>query len=410
MGASGSERTGAERGKGVSPGANGSASTPSGRALHPRLYRDPAVATAELERIIERSWQLAGHVSAIAEPGTYMTTDVGSQPVLVVRDAEGTLRAFRNVCRHRGSKVLSGSGACGKALRCRYHGWTYRLDGSLIGMSEVRSFANPDKGALGLLPVAVEEVCGLVFVNLDPGAEPLTPQLGDLPERLARYRIPELLPFHPYDGHQPVNWKIIVDNYLEGYHVPIAHPGLMRLLDYARYRPEVNPGYVWFEAPMRDRPSGDRMERAYQRLVRPMPGLGPEDERVWRYIFIYPNTAIDLYPDQVMTWQINPDGVYRTHDVFMAYRAARPGLRTRLAQKLNEKVNWLVHREDMDLVANVQAGLETRGYACGPLSEREAGVAWFADRVRADLGEVASEIEGSDGASPEAATAAVAAG
>jgi choline monooxygenase len=356
-------------------------------ALTPRFYRDETVLEAEQERILERSWQLAGHVSELPDAGSYLTAVAGTQPVLVVRGKDGELRAFRNVCRHRGSRVLSGSGRCGKAIRCGYHGWTYRLDGSLIGMPEVRSFGDIDKSALGLLPARVEEMCGLVFVNLDLGATPLADRLGDLPERLDRYRIPSLVPFSTVDGEQPVNWKIVIDNYLEGYHVPIAHPGLMRLLDYKHYAAEVGDGHVWFEAPLRDRPAGTRMERLYRRLVRPMPGLSDDDVRVWRYVFIYPNTAIDLYPDQVMTWQIRPDGVWRTRDAFTAYRARRPGLRNRLVQRLNGKLNSLVHEEDIDLVSNVQAGLATRGYEPGPLSRREAAVGWFADRIRAELDE-----------------------
>jgi choline monooxygenase len=329
-------------------------------------------------------------VSRLDQPGSYLTTQAGTQPVLVVRGKDGELRAFRNVCRHRGSRVLSGSGVCGRAIRCRYHGWTYRLDGSLIGMPEVRSFGEIDKSALGLLPARVEEMCGLVFVNLEAGARPLAELCGDLPERLARYRIPSLRPFSSLEGRQEVNWKVVIDNYLEGYHVPIAHPGLMRLLDYKRYEAEVHDHHVWFEAPLRDRPAGTRMERLYRRLVRPMPGLTDDDVRVWRYVFIYPNTAIDLYPDQVMTWQIRPDGVLRTRDAFAAYRPARTGLRNRLVQRMNARLNTLVHDEDVDLVENVQAGLATRGFEPGPLSRREAAVGWFADRVRADLGRTAS--------------------
>jgi choline monooxygenase len=340
---------------------------------------------AERELILERSWQLAGHVSELAEPGSYLTTTAGAQPVLVVRAEDGGLRAFRNVCRHRGSRLLSGSGRCGKAIRCRYHGWTYRLDGSLIGVPEVRTYDTIDKSTLGLLPARVEEMCGLLFVNLDLSAASLAEHVGDLPERLGRYGIESLRAFARIDGEQPVNWKIVVDNYLEGYHVPIAHPGLMRLYDYKRYEADLRDGYVWFEAPLRDEPAGTRSERLYRRLVRPMPGLEPEDVGVWRYLFIYPNTAIDLYPDQVMTWKIQPGGIRRTLDGFTAYRAARPGLRTRLVQRLNAKLNALVHEEDVDLVTNVQAGLETRGYVPGPLSGREAAVGWFADRVRRDL-------------------------
>jgi Rieske 2Fe-2S family protein len=358
-------------------------------ALPARLYRDPEVAELEQRRIFERTWQLAAHVSRLPGPGTYLTTSAGNQPVLVLRDAEGELRAFRNVCRHRGSRLLSGSGECGKAIRCRYHGWTYRLDGELIGVPEARSIPGLDKVGLGLFPVRVETVAGLVFVNLDVHAEPLAEQVAGLPERLEPYGIERLLPHHLYEGRQPANWKIVADNYLEGYHVPIAHPGLMRLLDYKHYDVELHDGWVWFEAPLRDKPSGNLMERAYQRLVSPMPGLAEEDRRVWRYIFIYPNTAIDLYPDLVWTWRIGPDGTRSTHDTSAMYRHPHASLRTRLAQFVNRKVNMIVSDEDVDLVENVQAGLDSRGWEPGPLSGREAAVAWFADKLRADLGEAA---------------------
>lgn len=355
-------------------------------ALEPRYYRDPEIAELEQERIFARSWQLVAHVAQLPNAGDYLTGTAGSQPVLVLRDEHGELRAFRNVCRHRGSRLLSGSGQCGKAIRCRYHGWTYRTDGELIGVPEGRSIGGLDKSTLGLFPARVETLCGLVFVNLDAHAQPLAEQVAGLPERLERYGIERLDPCGEWHNTQPANWKIVIDNYNEGYHVPIAHPGLMRLLDYKRYDVEVHDGWVWFEAPMRDKPSGNPMERAYQRLVSPMPGLGEDDRRVWRYAMIYPNTTIDLYPDQVVTWRIDPDGPLRARDVAFGYRHPSAGLRTRLAQLANNRLNTLVSKEDNDLVANVQAGLETRGLELGPLSHREAAIAWFADRIRADLG------------------------
>ncbi len=354
-------------------------------ALAARFYRDPAIAESEEERIFARSWQLVAHVSQLPHAGDYLTGTAGSQPVLVLRDEEGRLRAFRNVCRHRGSRLLNGSGQCGKAIRCLYHGWTYRLDGELIGVPEGRTIADLDKSELGLFPARVETLCGLVFVNLDVHARPLSEQVAGLPERLAPYGIEHLKASGEWHNTQPANWKIVIDNYNEGYHVPIAHPGLMRLLDYKHYDVEVHDGWVWFEAPMRDKASGNPVERAYQRLVKPMPGLGEADRRVWRYAMIYPNTTIDLYPDQVATWRIDPDGPLRSRDHARTYRHPRAGVRTRLAQFANNRLNTLVGKEDYDLVENVQAGLETRGFELGPLSHREAAIAWFAERIRADL-------------------------
>ena len=126
----------------------------SWRQLEPRHYRDPEITELEERRIFARSWQLVGHVGRLPNPGDYLTSTAGSQPVLVLRDEHGELRAFRNVCRHRGSRLLSGSGQCGKAIRCRYHGWTYRTDGELIGVPEGRSIAGLDKSKLGPVPGA----------------------------------------------------------------------------------------------------------------------------------------------------------------------------------------------------------------------------------------------------------------
>lgn len=358
-----------------------------GTALHPTLYTRPDVYELEQELIFERTWQLAGHVSSLPRSGSYLTAQAGTQPVLVVRDEDGALHAYRNVCRHRASRLLSGEGQCKGAIRCRYHGWTYRFDGTLIGVPEGLAFGERlDKRRLGLLPVRVETLCGLVFVNLDPDAAPLAELVGDLPKRLERYRIETLESFSPGGGTQPANWKVIAENYLEGYHIPIAHPGLMRMLDYKHYDTEPHEHYVWFEVPLRRKRSSNRLERLYAALVEPMPGLADEDRAVWRYVFIYPNTTIDLYPDQVNTWQMIPNGLNRTRDVFGSFRPRGSGPRTRFVQWANQRLNELVLREDIDLVDNVQQGLQTRGYTCGPLSRRETGVAWFADRVRADLG------------------------
>ena len=159
----------------------------------------------------------------------------------------------------------------------------------------------------------------------------------------------------------------------------------MRLLDYQRYSVEVGEGYVYFDAPMRDKPSGNRLERAYQRLVQPMPGLTHADRRVWRFVFIWPNTTLDLYPDQVTTWQISPDGLRATADAYASYRATSPSPAMRAVQLVNQRLNMAVAHEDVDLVTRVQAGMATRGWQPGPLGEREAGVRWFAGRIRQAL-------------------------
>ena len=185
---------------------------------------------------------------------------------------------------------------------------------------------------------------------------------------------------------QRANWKIAVDNYLEGYHVPSAHPGLMRLLDYQRYEADIQDGYVWIEAPMRDEPSKNRVERLYQKLASPMPGLSDEDTHVWRYALIYPNTALEFYADCVYAWVMVPNSVNNVAMPEATYRPIGTGTRTKLAQRVNALVNKTVGDEDADIVERQQVGLSTPGYRCGPLSRREIAVSWFADKIRSDLG------------------------
>ena len=369
-------------------GGNGAVAAATGRALEPRYYLGPDALAHEMDTVFARSWQYAGHVSELPEPNTYITTYAGDQPVLVVRTEDGELRAYRNVCRHRGSELLTGDGKCKRAIRCRYHGWTYdSTDGRLMGVPEHRGFSDLDKSTLGLMPARVEILAGFVFVNLDADARSLADMTGDLGERLERFGIPELEMFGTKGngGSQPANWKIVVENYLEGYHVPIAHPGLMRLYDYQRYSAETHENWAWFEAPLRDTPSANRMERLYQRLAKPMSGLDEADRTIWRYVVIYPNTAIDLYPDQINVWQIRPAGPEATDDNWACFRETNPGPVTRLVQRINQRFNTEVLDEDVDLVSAVQTGIRTHGYKPGPLAAREAGVAWFADRIRADV-------------------------
>src|SRR3954454_11815486 len=187
----------------AAPATSGRA--PLGPALEPNLYLEPEIVRLEQGAIFERTWQLAGHVFDLREPGRSLTTDVVDQPVLVVRDHDGEIRAFRNVCRHRGSRLLSGSGQCGKAIRCLYHGWTYRTDGTLIGVPEGREIDGLDKSRLGLHQVRAEFFCGLIFVTLAPGAEPLGERLGGLAERLARYDLPGLKRVGKGGDVQPAN-------------------------------------------------------------------------------------------------------------------------------------------------------------------------------------------------------------
>ncbi|MEY9874223.1 choline monooxygenase [Streptacidiphilus sp. MAP12-33] len=361
-------------------------------ALAAHYYTDPAVAAAEHERVFARSWQLVCHESELAGPGARLSAWAAGREVLVVRTEDGGLAAHLNVCRHRGTRLVSEPEPSGKAIRCPYHGWTYRLDGSLVGAPEARQIPCLDKPKLGLFPVAVESFLGFVFVNLDGRAAPLAEQCAGLAEAIGRYTTPGLQPLgrgriHDLAGAevQHANWKVAVDNYLEGYHVPVAHPALMRLLDYQNYDGEEHGSYVLFESPLREKPSSNLFERLYQKLAGMMPGLTEADRRTWRYAVIYPNTLLDFYPDHVIAWTAVPTAPDRVAIPGAFYTKPGTSLRTKLARRLNMRIGWITNDEDAVLVARVQQGLSTPGFRPGPLARREAAVGWFARRIRADL-------------------------
>jgi choline monooxygenase len=216
------------------------------QTLASKFYTDPEILETERERIFRRTWQLVGTLNTlcgevngekrtIADPESYFTADAVGEPVVVVRDKEGTLRAFSNVCRHRAGPIAQGSG-CKNVLRCGYHGWTYALDGRLIGSPDVEGVEFFDRSTMGMFPLRLETWEQLIFVNFDPHAEPLSAYLGKIPEQARSLQFEGMQFVERRDYIIDCNWKVYVDNYLEGYHIPIAHPGLMREIDFAAIR------------------------------------------------------------------------------------------------------------------------------------------------------------------------------
>jgi choline monooxygenase len=356
-----------------------------GYTLPAAAYTSAEVYEREMREIFLKSWIFACHVSDVDAPGRYWATDVAGEPVVVLRDDDGTLRAMSNVCRHRASLLVRGSGSCSKVLRCPYHGWTYRQDGQLAGVPEARGFPDLDREAVRLPSFRVGELCGMVFVCLSEETEPLETYFGDLPSRLAPLRLAELKPQGRFGTTYEHNWKVLADNYLEGYHIPVGHPGLLRLLDYRRYLAHLGKNHAWIDGPFRDKPSKNRQERLYQRLMRPMQGFPRELEGAWTYVHLWPNTFIDIYPDMIDTWQLIPAGLRRTRSDYRMYHTGSRSIRDRIVRGLNHRVNMLVMDEDVELCDGVQAGLEAHTYKRGVLNDNENAVRNFHDMIRAAL-------------------------
>ncbi len=226
-----------------------------------RWYTDPEVLAQERARLFAGAWQYAGHAGLIAEPGSYFTCHAGEVPIVVVRDREGTLRAFVNVCRHRGAEVVSGAGRC-TTLQCHYHAWTYGLDGAL--RAAPRADGGLDRAALGLRAAAVDTWGPFVFVHPRADAPALADTLGNLPEIVADGGLDvEALVFHHRSEYVlEANWKVLVENFLECYHCAVAHPGFADLIDvdHDAYRLQRHPTFASHYARVRAAPRGPRYD------------------------------------------------------------------------------------------------------------------------------------------------------
>jgi choline monooxygenase len=349
------------------------------QTLASRFYTDPAILEIEKAKIFRKTWQMVGTLDqpcgevngekrTIASFESYFTVNVAGEPVVVVRDQAGTLRAFSNVCRHRAGPIALGSG-CKNVLRCQYHGWTYTLDGRLIGTPDVEGVEFFDRSTMGMVPLQLDTWEKFIFVNFDHAAEPLSSFLGDIPQQARGFQFDGLQLAECRDYVIDCNWKVYVDNYLEGYHIPIAHPGLMREIDYAQYRTDTFRYHSQQFAPIRAMKADDAGERAYT------PGTGSQEAL---YFWIFPNLMLNIYPDNISTNLIVPITHEKTLTIFEWF------FHDLNSDKVQERVKKAVafsdevQQEDIGLCENVQRGLRSSTYDRGRYSvKRENGVHHF---------------------------------
>ena len=326
-------------------------------------YSAAAVLQEEKARVFSATWQLVGRSDQVARRGDFFTARSADAELLVVRGEDGVVRALSNVCRHRAGPVALGAGSC-RVLKCGYHGWSYGLDGRLLGTPEFEGVENFRKEDVRLPAFAVDTWIGLVFAHLDPGAPRLRDTLDDLAARLEKKRLGEMRLAFRRDWTLDCNWKVYVDNYLEGYHIPVVHPSLMKELDYAAYRTKTFRNHSLQISPIRPA-EGGRLR------------TGPDSDEA-EYWWIYPNLMLNVYPDNFSTNLILPLGPERTLTVFEWFfsGADRPDVQ----EKVRETVAFSdeIQREDIAICEAVQRGLRSRTYERGRYSvKREAGVHHF---------------------------------
>ena len=330
-----------------------------------RLYNDPVYLDLEQSQIFSKAWQLVGRAEQVVDSGSYFTAEIANENIVVVRDGE-SLRGYHNVCLHRAGPVATG---CGKrqTMQCKYHGWTYNLRGELLRAPDMEANDNFSPGDFRLQPVQVAAWGPLVFATLDLKAQPLSHFLEDLPERCAPFAAESMRHVTSKEWRINCNWKVYVDNYLEGYHVSMVHPGLHKELDVDHYVVETHRYYSRQFAPLRAL-APHATDRKY---------IPKEGDAEAHYYWIYPNWMLNIYQGQLQTNIVLPID-HRTTLVRFDWYAVNPPSEhddawTKLIAFADE-----IQDEDIGICEAVQKNLRSRIYDRGRYSaKRENGVHHF---------------------------------
>lgn len=351
--------------------------------LAPWTYRNAELFDIEMDVLVRRNWLLAGHVSELPEAGDYVTFEAAGERALVIRAADGSLRAFHNVCRHRGSRVVSGeSGRCRRSIVCPFHGWTYNLDGSLKNVPAADTFADLDKSRHGLVPLELEVWHGFVFVRFAPGGPSLADEMAPVEHMVAPYRLEDMAPWAGrYRNEYDLNWKIIHDVDNEGYHVPMAHPGLQQL--YGRTYRDLETGGVAFSTGIvDDAPARLWSVDRYKKILPGFDHLPEDNQRLWLYVGVFPNLVFAIYPDMMEYYMTVPLSVGRTAITGRAFALADDRREARAARWLNNRINVATDLEDRDLCRWLQEGVRSSVFPLDNLSALEHGVVGFHRRIK----------------------------
>ncbi|CAN5149047.1 aromatic ring-hydroxylating dioxygenase subunit alpha [soil metagenome] len=350
------------------------------RALPAVFYTAPEVLELEQSALYGRLWLSVAREADLPEPGHFLTQQVGRERVLILRDNARSLRAFFNVCRHRGARLLdqpSGRGL--KRLTCPYHGWTYALDGSFLAAPWLEEGFRNNEFSLVNLPTDTSG--GFVYINLDPGCMPLGEWLADLPD-LSRFNLAGLVRGKRIEYDVQANWKLICENYSECYHCALAHPQLVPLSDPSSGG-QLLSGACYNGGPMTLNDGVESLTTSGRSDHAPIPGLSEDDRRTVHYFVVYPNMLLSLHPDYVLVhcvWPIAPDRSRIVCDWLFTPEAVEADD----FDPAGAVEFWdLTNRQDWELCERVQRGMSSAGYRPGPYHRTEHCVhafdRWYAE-------------------------------
>lgn len=348
----------------------GTPAAPVAKTLPAGYYTDADRFLREIEKLYFASWICAGRTEQIAEPGDYFLRELGGESIIITRDASGAPRAFYNVCRHRGTRMCTApAGKLPGRIQCPYHGWSYGLDGSLMGAPHMdeTSFSRQD---YPLHSLQCDVWDGHVFIHFGQRPVLLVDHLADLPQKFAHWGMQDLRLHKRIVYDVKANWKLVILNYNECLHCPVLHPALNRLTDYLGADNE-SPTSAYMGGAMGFRGAAETMSMDGRRRRDYLPALSGEERRRVCYYTIYPNLLLSLHPDYMMTHTLWPKAVDRTEIVcewhFHPAETAKPDFQA------NDAIEFwdLTNRQDWGIVELSQAGIQSRAYTPGPYSSRE---------------------------------------
>lgn len=322
-------------------------------SINTRCYTEAKFVDIEREQIFHRSWQFLCHEEKLRQPGDYVSSSIEGQSVVGIRNGNGELAAFYNVCKHRGHELLSGDGNV-KRITCPYHAWTYDLGGALVTAPRSEYLQNFEQQSICLDRVQIEVFCHLVFVNLDPAAAPLAAQSGNLANEVMQYApdLASLTHAHRLTYRIKANWKSVVDNFLECYHCPVAHKGFSSMIDMDTYKVTTHGIY---SSHMAKAKLGEN--KAYD-----IADATVTDHAVW---FLWPNLTLMRYPGRgnFMVWRFYPISATETWEEFDFFFASKePDDSEKEAIRFIDEV---LQPEDIGLVESVQRGMSTPAFNSG---------------------------------------------
>ncbi|MEW9614847.1 aromatic ring-hydroxylating dioxygenase subunit alpha [Shinella sp. S4-D37] len=348
-------------------------------------YHSPALLELEKQHVFREHWQIACHVSDIPEPGNYLAMDVVGERALILRGQDGAVRAFHNICRHRGSRLVADEkGSCRNALVCPFHGWVYNLDGTLRGAARPKSFPPLDKDEFALKALECEVWQGFVFIRFAPGPQPSVADLmKPFEEELAHYRAEEMVPTGDiWTQETPVNWKSVRDVDNEGYHVAMAHPALQDLYGSTYYDEPFVDGLCRSFATYNPHAGRRWSVRNYVKISPENRALPERLRKAWIYFGLFPNAVIAVTPETVQFYQEFPLGVGRTLLRGGIYRYRQEERAHRLARYLALRIDRDTQAEDVQLTVWSNEAMTSNAFAGFYLSDLEYGVRTHHDHLR----------------------------